>query len=395
MADGASIGGTGHRTPSRPYHRAPRLLAALALLLVAAAAGGPAAARANSITPSCESPPGVALPDCFGWHTADVRLTWDWEPETATATDCDITTLTTDSPPAGFTERCLVRWGTLTLEATTIIQVDKTAPVITGAVPARPPDQNGWWTHPIDFTFVATDPASGVAGCDTVTYGGPDGRGVKVAGGCHDVAGNSASATQALNYDATPPAVSGLSIVRDGGSALVGWQTSPDVVLNEVVRSVDAIDAATMVYRGSPAIFSDGTLSRDATYRYTVTAFDEAGNAASTTAISAPSAALQQVASSALRPVDGARLSRPPLLRWKRVRRAGYYNVQLFRSGRKVLSAWPRGNRLQLRRGWQYGGQRRRLTRGWYRWYVWPGRGSRAARRYGKLIGSNRFYFRG
>jgi hypothetical protein len=136
-------------------------------------------------------------------------------------------------------------------------------------------------------------------------------------------------------------------------------------------------------------------LSGDVTYRYTVTAFDEAGNAASTTAVSEPAGGLRQLAGSALRPVDGARLSLPPLLRWKPRRHASYYNVQLFREGRKILSAWPKRNRLGLHRGWRYGGKWRHLTRGWYRWYVWPGRGSRAERDYGKLIGSSRFFFRG
>jgi hypothetical protein len=396
MGDGSFIGGSLRRAPTSPYRGAIGLLALVALLFGAAAAGGAAAAHAYSITPRCESPPGTVLPDCSGWHTSDVRLTWDWEPKPETENSgCDTTKLDTDSTPAGFSEGCLVTWDSLTLQATVSIRVDKTPPVITGAAPARPPDHNGWWTHPVDFTFAASDISSGLAGCDTVNYPGPDGGGVHVSGSCRDVAGNSAIGTQLLNYDATAPTVGGLAILRDGASALLGWQTSPDVVSNEVVRSL-ATDGAlsTKVYSGSTPTFSDLMLSLDVTYRYTVTAFDEAGNAASTTAISMPAGGFKQLASSALRPVDGARLSRPPLLRWERLRRARYYNVQLFRDGRKILSAWPKRNHLELRRRWRYGGERRGLTRGWYRWYVWPGRGSRAERRYGKLIGSSRFFFR-
>ena len=288
-------------------------------------------------------------------------------------------------------------WTNASTLTTVVIRVDKTPPVITGAVPGRPPDHNSWWTHPVDFAFTASDPSSGVAGCDKVTYPGPDGGGVHVSGGCHDVAGNSATATQVLNYDATPPTVAGLTILRDGASAVLGWQTSSDVVRNEVARSLISEEGAdsTQVYSGSASVFSDLMLSPDVTYRYTVTAFDEAGNAASTTAVSEPTGRFRQLASSALTPFDGARLSRPPLLRWKPRRHASYYNVQVFRDGRKILSAWPKRNRLELRRGWRYGGKWRRLIRGWYRWYVWPGRGSRAERDYGKLIGSSRFFFRG
>ena len=216
--------------------------------------------------------------------------------------------------PAGISEICVVRWGTLELEATATIHVDKTAPVITGALPARPPDHDGWWTDPVDFTFTASDTASGVAGCDTVTYAGPEGRGVRVAGGCRDVAGNSASTTQLLNYDATRPWVGGLTIVRRRSSAVLGWQTSPDVVRSEVVRSLAADGAvATTIYSGLVPVFVDSTLSGHAIYRYTVTTYDEAGNAASTTTISEPSAESEQVDGSPLRPADGARLSRPPL----------------------------------------------------------------------------------
>ena len=389
MRDGSFIGGS-------PRTRAVRLLAQAALVFAAVAAVGSAAAGANSITPSCESPPGVVLPDCAGWHTADVRLVWAWEPMAADeTTGCNIKTFSADTPPAGISEICVVRWGALELEATATIHVDKTAPVITGALPARPPDHDGWWTDPVDFTFTASDPASGVAGCDTVTYAGPEGRGVHVAGGCRDVAGNSASTTQLLNYDATRPWVGGLTIVRSRSSAVLGWQTSPDVVRSEVVRSLAAEGAAaTTIYSGLVPVFVDSTLSGHAMYRYTVTTYDEAGNAASTTTISEPAAESEQVDGSPLRPADGARLSRPPLLRWKRVRRARYYNVQLFRDGRKILSAWPKRNRLQLSRTWIHKGNRRHLTEDWYRWYVWPGRGARAARRYGRLIGSSRFYIR-
>ena len=374
-----------------------RLLPPLGLMVVALAAGSPSAAHAYSVTPLCESPPGTPLPDCSGWHRTDVRLTWDWEPGSEMETsNCGTKTLFTDSPPTGFSESCLVTWTNASTLTTVVIRVDKTPPVITGAAPGRPPDHNSWWTHPVDFTFTASDPSSGIAGCDKVTYSGPDGGGVHVSGGCRDVAGNSATATQLLNYDATPPTVAGLTILRDGALAVLGWQTSSDVVRNEVARSLLSEGAApTQVYSGSAPVFSDLMLSRDVTYRYTVTAFDDAGNAASTTAVSEPAGGFPQLVSSALRPVDGASLSRPPLLRWKPRRHASYYNVQLYRDGRKILSAWPKRNRLQLRRGWRYGGKSRRLTRGWYRWYVWPGRGSRAERDYGKLIGSSRFFFRG
>ncbi len=70
---------------------------------------------------------------------------------------------------------------------------------------------------------------------------------------------------------------------------------------------------------------------------------------------------------------------------------ASYYNVQVFRGKRKILSTWPTKPRLRLRTRWHYGGQVQRLTAGTYRWYVWPGYGPRGRHRYGKLLGRRTF----
>jgi hypothetical protein len=90
-------------------------------------------------------------------------------------------------------------------------------------------------------------------------------------------------------------------------------------------------------------------------------------------------------------PPRGERVREPPVLRWKRVRRATYYNVQLYRRHRKILSRWPRRSSLRLQRQWRYKGTRRRLAPGRYRWYVWPGYGRRSAKRYGRLLGKSTF----
>jgi hypothetical protein len=85
------------------------------------------------------------------------------------------------------------------------------------------------------------------------------------------------------------------------------------------------------------------------------------------------------------------RTRRPPLLRWMPVQRARYYNVQLFRGDRKVLSAWPARPRYQIKKRWTLRGTPQRLRRGRYRWYVWPGFGARPKARYGDLLGPRTF----
>ena len=78
-------------------------------------------------------------------------------------------------------------------------------------------------------------------------------------------------------------------------------------------------------------------------------------------------------------------------LRWKGVRGADYYNVQVYRGGRKILSAWPRGSQLQLKRRWTFGSRKYSMSPGTYQWYVWPGYGPRSRHRYGKLITHQHF----
>ena len=90
-------------------------------------------------------------------------------------------------------------------------------------------------------------------------------------------------------------------------------------------------------------------------------------------------------------PKPGARVVKPPLLRWAPVASAKYFNVQLYRGGKKILSAWPSATRLQLTARWTYAKLPYTLKPGRYTWYVWPGVGARSAAVYGPLLGTSSF----
>lgn len=75
-----------------------------------------------------------------------------------------------------------------------------------------------------------------------------------------------------------------------------------------------------------------------------------------------------------------------PTLSWRARPNVKYYNLQLLRNGRKVLSAWPTVARYTLKPSWRYHGHTYKLAAGRYRWYVWPGYGPRSAHRYGRLL---------
>jgi hypothetical protein len=142
------------------------------------------------------------------------------------------------------------------------------------------------------------------------------------------------------------------------------------------------------LYEGRPAGLTDGRVGNRRRYRYVVTAIDQAGNASRRVVSVVPGPRL-------LTPRGGAGVTAPPLLGWVRVHRATYYNVQLFRGDRKLLSAWPSSASLQLRPRWRFAGHARRLSPGRYRWYVWPGFGPRSERRFGGLVGNRSFVVAG
>jgi len=92
-------------------------------------------------------------------------------------------------------------------------------------------------------------------------------------------------------------------------------------------------------------------------------------------------------------PRSGARLTAPPLLRWRAVSRARFYNVQLFRHGQKLLSAWPSRPHFRLHARWRFNGHAFRLRPASYTWLVWPAYGQPAHPRFGKALGVSSFVF--
>jgi hypothetical protein len=356
---------------------------AFGMAQAAPAVGSPALSYA------CYSPLPATLTDCLAWHTGPVKIAWAWElgaqPD---AGDCTIQTLSQDT--AGTPVMCEVKdLNGLKTAYTAVIRIDSTPPTVTGIVPARPPDHDGWWNHPVAFTFNGTDATSGIAGCDVVSYSGPDGGAADVTGGCRDNAGNQATQAFAIKYDASPPGLADVTAQPGNRAVTIRWAASPDTVLSQLVRTPGVAGApSSMLLDGTGNAFTDAAVSNGAAYRYTVSAYDAAGNVASTTVSATPSLLY------ALAPARNARLKRPPVLRWPPVTSARYYNVQLFRGKRKILSAWPAGHRLRLHRSWNFRGRHYRLKPGQYRWFVWPGFGARAARHYGPLLAQSSFTMR-
>lgn len=271
-----------------------------------------------------------------------------------------------------------------TVDASLGLDYDATPPTMTGALASRRPDFNGWYNHPVSFTFTGTDSVSGIASCSTVTYSGPASGGGSVLGSCIDRAGNVASLAVPLRYSATPPPLN-VRITTGDQLVTMRWQTPSGLSSFSILRSPGLDGRRTSVVdRGGRGVFSDARVRNGVRYRYTIKARDQAGNMAVRTVDATPGIRL-------LSPPSGSQVTSPPLLRWTAVLRATYYNVQLFRNGRKVLSSWPARASLRLSRSWSFKDSRFRLRPGHYRWYVWPGVGPRSAALYGAMVGTATF----
>jgi hypothetical protein len=336
------------------------------------------------LTYGCDPPLPRSAANCSLWHNTAVTIRWtivDPNFVPAPGSNCDSTTVNTDV--AGRNVTCIVQSSPTTQVGRTVtLWVDKTAPVVTGFTPSRPPDYNGWWNHPVSLSFTGTDATSGIGTCDVVDYSGPNADGGPVSGACRDLAGNSAVGTFPIKYDSTPPALAPAASKAVRGRNIVDWTVGSDAVQTRVLRSPGIGNASVSeVYVGRGDAFSDRAVKGGKRYTYSLTAPDAAGNTASTT-IRLTAWPSPQASPSG----NGTRR-----LVWRRVKGASYYNVQLFRAGRKVLSAWPHHSALQVNRRWTFRGRKYSLSPGTYHWYVWPGYGSRSKHRYGGLITHQHF----
>jgi len=288
-------------------------------------------------------------------------------------------------PTTGFTSSCSAQSGPETTTKSLTVKIDADPPTGVSASIARGADFNGWFNHPVGISWSGSDTTSGIASCTSVTYGGPDGAGAAVGGGCADNAGNTASSPVAISYDGTAPVLSKVTITSGAAADVLRWASSSATDTAVVQRSARGNKQQPIVFRGTGSSFADRKIQHSVEYTYSVQTTDQAGNASQRISV----AALPKVLTLRKLPYV-PRASRKPILRWDAPRRATYYHLQLFRGSKRILAAWPVKNELGLPAAWKWSGHRYRLGPGHYRWYVWAGLGRRSFAHY-KAVGSARF----
>ena len=245
------------------------------------------------------------------------------------------------------------------------------------------PHANGWYNQPVTVTATGTDTGSGIDSCSGVTYSGPDSPMVSLTASCVDKAGNTSTAPVTFKYDSTPPKLSDITVANGNGTATLRWAASPGVASITITRSAGSRGHLATVYKGNKASFTDVKLKNGIRYRYQLSATDAAGNVGQRQR--------DRASPGAREPRTGTEAEEAPAAPLGHGQRRRLLQ-------RPALLPRPQGaerlagrRKLALQASWKYSGDPHRLTKGTYRWYVWPGYGTRKAAHYGKLLGSGIF----
>jgi hypothetical protein len=324
--------------------------------------------------------------DHGGWYTHPVTVTFAGSDGGSGIASCTTTTYSgPDSPTGGASGSCRDKAGNVSDTASFGVKYDATPPVVT-ATPRRAPTKTGWYNHPVSVTFSGTDATSGIDSCTApVRYAGPDTASGAITGTCTDQAGNQSSTTFALKYDTTAPRITGVATSVTDNGVIVKWNTGG--AITTVLRAPGRGRAkVSVVYRGPASSYRDTSIKKGVVYHYTVATSDPAGNDARVKVTTSLRLLMAPASGSVVRAGDS--------LTWLKSPGATYYNLQHFRHGHKVLTAWPVTARFRLPPSWTFSGRRQTLQPGTYKWYVWPGRGARSAARYGRLLGGSSFRVR-
>ncbi|MEX0817218.1 MAG: HYR domain-containing protein, partial [Gaiellales bacterium] len=200
--------------------------------------------------------------------------------------------------------------------------------------------------------------------------------------------GTVSEASYSWTVDLTKPGtVTDFRVRARPGSVTLRWVPPIDADVDRVRIQRQRVGTAiwkTIAERDA-ATYTDRAVANDVRYRYGIVSIDPAGN------VSDPAFATGRP--SRLSTPEYNATTRPPVLvDWTSVRKATYYNLQVWRNGRKILSIWPSRSRYRVPSSWEFKGKRYSISRQRHVLYVWPGFGSKAAVKYGRLVGSTSFF---
>ena len=208
-----------------------------------------------------------------GWNNTNVDVSFTCHDAESGVASCTPTQhVTTEGAGQSVTGVAFNNAGDSSSAATTL-NIDKTPPTISGAVPAA--NANGWYNSPVTVMWSCADSLSGVATCQSPTTLSSDGASQSSSGNATDIAGNGATAhVTGINIDLSPPTI---TASVSPAANLAGWNNSA------VTVHFTCSDATSGIAPG--ACPADQTVSTDGTATVAGSVADRAGNTATTSVV--------------------------------------------------------------------------------------------------------------
>lgn len=247
--------------------------------------------------------------NALGWNNSDVSVAFTCSDALAGVDGGTVSPqimMTLEAANQAAAGSCRDRAGNDASTTVSGINIDKTAPVITGSADRQPNDA-GWYNSAVTVQFVCSDALSGIAHCDSEPQAiTTEGSGLAREGTAIDAAGNRATvAVSNINIDWTAPGVSCSTdpsslwppnhnmmpinvalTVLDTGSGPDGWLLT-DVASDEDVGEVPVIEGWSIGTADAAGFLraerNGGGDGRQYTLRYQ--GYDRAGNTALCSAI--------------------------------------------------------------------------------------------------------------
>ncbi len=223
-------------------------------------------AQGPSITASANP-----VADSFNWNNTNVVMTFTCTAGSSPIKSCTATvTVSTEGAGQVITGTAVDQAGK-TASTSVTINLDKTAPLIAPAA-APPPNAANWNNTSVTVNFNCSDALSGVASCTGPVALVNEGVNQVAKGVAVDKANNSASASDTVNIDKTPPVIAATANPPANGA---GWNNSSVTVNFACSDALSGVAACA-----SPLTFTKEGFGQIATGN----AVDVAGNTNSVTA---------------------------------------------------------------------------------------------------------------
>jgi hypothetical protein len=181
-------------------------------------------------------------PNAYGWYNADVTVSFSCDDALSGVDHCPAAQILGEGEDQSAGATASDAAGNTAGDGVNDIDVDKTAPSLTGA-PTTEPNANGWYRDDVTVAWTCADALSGLHGdCPAPAVVGGEGENLSAAASVRDKAGNEAQATVAgLHIDRTPPTTTAeLPIPLQSG-----WYAGP---IEVALRAADSLSGVERIY---------------------------------------------------------------------------------------------------------------------------------------------------